>query len=410
MRHRILVPVLVALGLALAIAAIFAPVLDTGFWSPEDLRDLSVAAAAHSSGKLPLAFQPSVAGGYPTNPIFGLEFHLFGLNARPYFVTNLFVHWFNSLLAYLLINVLLHDRRSAGLAAALFALGVGSYGKNLMVATGISSLAYASTVLLGTLLYVLNEKRNAGRPFGFYALGFYALFAGSLFMHGGTFSLLACFAFYNLFFRVERGRRVLHWNLLVCLALVVVAYTVRFVSGDARAAGSVDAGAFLRNVPGYLTLMVFPLHQSQLLDTATPFVRAVYAVAPVIRIFVGLSILSYSLFGFVFGSRALRFYIAWMYIMIVPFAFLRYPADWLNLRFLYLVSVGFCVLMTTGTLYVFKLLSHHRVRRWLPFAIPAAYIVLTAALIHVLDLKNEQLAGSPDARERRAQIAALLQS
>jgi len=359
-RHRVLVPVLVALGLAITVGAIFAPVLDTGFWSPEDLRDLSVAAIAHSSGKLPLAFSPTLAGGYPTNPIFGLEFHLFGMNPRPYFAANLFVHWINSVLAYLLINVLLHDRRSAGLAAALFALSVGSYGKNLMVATGISSLVYASTVLLGTLLYVLNEKRNAGRPFGLYALGFYTLFAGSLFMHGGTFSLLACFAFYNLFFRLERGRRVLHWNLLVCVALVVVAYAVRLKSGSAHAGGSVDAVAFLRNVPGYLTLMVFPLHQSQLLDTAPLVVRGIYAIAPVIRVFVGLSILSYSLFGFVFGSRALRFYIAWMYIMIVPFAFLRYPADWLNLRFLYLVSVGFCVLLTTGTLYVFKLLAQHR--------------------------------------------------
>lgn len=410
MRHRILAPVLVALALAVTIAAIFAPVLDTGFWSPEDLRDLAVAAAAHASGDLPVAFQPSLAGGYPTNPIFGLEFHLFQLNPRPYFATNLLVHWINSVLAYLLVNVLLHDRRSAGLAAGLFALSVGSYGKNLMVASGISSLVYAMIVLAGTFLYVLNEKRNAGRWYGFYAVGFYALFAGSLFMHGGTFSLLACCAFYNLFFRVERGRRVLHWNLLVCLVLVAVTSVLRIASGMANPAGSVDAGAFLRNLPGYLTLMVFPLHQSQLLDTAPPFVRAVYGVAPVIRVFVGLSFLSYSLFGFVFGSRALRFYIAWMYIMIVPFAFLRYPADWLNLRFLYLVSLGFCVLMTTGTLYVFKLLSHHRWRRWLPFAIPAAYVVLTAALIHTLDLKNEELADSPATRARQAQIAAVLAS
>jgi len=409
-RHRILVPALVAVGLALAVAAIFAPVLDTGFWSPEDLRDLATAAAAHSSGKPLLAFQPALTGGYPTNPVFGLEFHFFQLNPRPYFATNLLVHWINAVLAYLLINVLLHDRRSAGLAAGLFALSVGSYGKNLMVAVGISSLIYAMTVLAGTLLYVLNEKRNAGRPLGLYALGFYTLFAGSLFMHGGTFSLLACFAFYNLFFRAERGRRVLHVNLLVCLALVVVAYAWRFATGSSPTNAGVDAGAFLRNVPGYLTLMVFPLHQSQLLDTAPPLVRAVYAVAPVIRIFVGLSILSYSLFGFVFGSRALRFYIAWMYIMIVPFAFLRYPADWLNLRFLYLVSVGFCVLMTTGTLYVFKLLSHHRTRRWLPFVIPAGYVVLTAALIHTLDLKNEQLSDAPATRERQALIAALLES
>jgi hypothetical protein len=302
---------------------------------------------------------------------------------------NLLVHWINSLLAYLLVNTLLHDRRSAALAATLFALSVGSYGKNMMVATGISSLVYGTTVLLGTLLYVLNEKRAQGRLFSIYALGFYGLFIGSLFMRGGTFSLLACFAFYNLFFRPERQRRVLHVNLLACLAMALVAKVIRLVNAPGLAVPGVDPGAFLRNLPGYLILMVFPLHPSELLSTASRLVRTVYAVAPVIRVVVGLSILSYSLFGFIFGSRALRFYIAWMYVMVVPFAFLRYPSDWLNLRFLYIVSLGFCVLLTTGTLYAFKLLEHQRRRRWVAFAIPAGYVVLTVSLVLALDRKNE---------------------
>ena len=410
MRRSNLVPIVVALGLAAVIVCLFAPVLDTGFWSPEDLRELSVAARAHARGQLPLAFQPSLAGGYFTNPVFGLEFRVFQMDPRPYFVMNLFVHWVNSLLAYLLVNTLLHDRRSAALAATLFALSVGSYGKNMMVATGISSLVYGTTILLGTLLYVLNEKRAQGRLFSVYALGFYVLFIGSLFMHGGTFSLLACFAFYNLFFRPERQRRVLHVNVLACLGLALGAQLARVIVAPGLATTPVDPGAFLRNVPGYLILMVFPLHQSELLSTASSFVRTVYAVAPVIRILVGLSILSYSLFCFVFGSRALRFYIAWMYVMVVPFAFLRYPSDWLNLRFLYIVSLGFCVLLTTGTLYAFKLLAHQRRRRWVAFAIPAGYVALTVALVLALDRKNEQLARSPATEERRAQITALLNS
>jgi hypothetical protein len=121
----------------------------------------------------------------------------------------------------------------------------------------------------------------------------------------------------------------------------------------------------------------------------------------------GLAILSYSLFGFVFGSRALRFYIAWMYVMIVPFTFMRFPADWLNLRFLYVVSLGFCVVLTTGTLYAVKLLSHRRWRRLVPLAIPASYVLLTAALVHALNVKNEQVARAPATRERLGQIAAL---
>jgi hypothetical protein len=402
-RRPVRTSLLVAAGLVAAVTAMFLQVVDTGFWSPEDLSELARIAASQARGESP-GFVPSLAGGYATNPVLSMEFRVFGLEAWPYYVVNLIAHALNSLLAYFLVVTLLHDRRSAAMAAVLFALGVGSYGKNLMIALGVSSLVHAMTVLLGTLLYVLNEKRSGGRVTSGYALGFYALFVSTLFMRFGTFSMLACFAFYNLFFRPERQRPVLHTNLLVCLALALVAWLARTAIAPGASPDVTDTAAFLRNLPGYLILMVFPLHQSQLLETAPPLVRAVYAAAPVIRVLVGLAILSYSLFGFVFGSRALRFYIAWMYVMIVPFAFLRFPADWLNLRFLYLVSLGFCVVLTTGTLYGVKLLSHRGWRRFIPLAIPAAYIVLTAMLVRVLDLKNEQLARSPETRERLAHI------
>jgi hypothetical protein len=400
---------LVLLALALASGALFSQVIDTGFWSNEDLFQLAGVADAYAKGQLPLAFHPVLAGGYPANPVFLFEFHAFGMTSWPYYVVNILVHVLNSWLAYVLVNTLLHDRRSAFMAAFLFALGVGSYGKNLMFVTGISSLVYATAVLLGTLLYVLNEKRNAGRPFGVYAGGFFAIFAATLFMRGGTFSLLASFAFYNLFFLRERQRRVLHTNLLVCVAVALVALTLRALSRPEAVTHGVDPGAFLRNLPGYLVLMVFPLHQSALLSTAPGFVRDVYAMAPVIRILVGWAIVSYSIFGFIFGNRTVRFYIAWMYVMVLPFAVFRYPADWLNLRFLYLVSVGFCVLLTTGTLYAFKLLSKHRYRRLVPFLIPAAYIALSAALVSQLDHKNHLLASDPVTEQRRAEIAARLE-
>lgn len=401
---------LVFLGLAVAVGVLFHQVLDTGFWSPEDLGELSFLTEARSVGRLGDILRPSLAGGYPANPVLVLEFQAFGFDSRSYYLVNLFAHLANSFLAYVLVGMLFHDRKSAFIAALLFALAVGSYGKNLMFASGISSLLYAMTVLLGTILYVLNEQRNAGRPVGLYALGFYALFVASLFMRGGTFSLLASFAFYNFFFRQERDRRVLHTNLMVCLALAVVAVTIRVLSGTEVVPGAGDTGAFVRNLPGYLILMVFPLHRSELLTTAPPLVRAVYAVAPFIRVFVGIAILSYSLFGLVFGSRALRFYIAWMFVMVVPFTFFRYGADWLNLRFLYLVSVGFCVLLTIGTLYAFRLLSHHRIRRFIPFAIPLAYVVLSIALVSQLDAKNEHLARSPTTVRRLAEMSRRLGS
>lgn len=394
--------VMVVLALVAAGVMLFYQVLDTGFWSTEDLHELSVAASAGAEGSLADMLRPALSGGYRVNPILLLEFRHFGLDARAYYIVNLLVHILNAFLAYVLVASLVHRRREAAIAALLFVLGVGSYGKNVMQVAGISSLAYASICLGATLLYVQNEKRCAGRLFTPWAVGFFAILLVSLFMRGSTFSIVASCVFYNVFFAGERGRRVLHTNLIVCLSITLGFLIVRAATG--RDVAPSDVGAFLRNLPGYLILMVFPLQQSELLEHAPALVRAVYAAAPVLRILVGLTIVSYSLFGFIFGGRAIRFYIAWMYVMITPFAFFSYPQDWLNIRFLYLVSLGFCVLLTTGTIYGYKLLIHRPERRLLPFAIPLFYAGLSVFLVGQLNHKNELLARQPAIRNVLANV------
>jgi hypothetical protein len=277
-----------------------------------------------------------------------------------------------------------------------------------MFVAGSSSLVYAGCVLLAMLLYVQNEKRNAGRPVGRWALGFFLVFLASLFMRGGTFSILGAVFVYNVFFLAERRRPILHTNLKVALVLAVLSIVANALFGGESVTAGVDAGAFLLNLPGYLILMVLPLQQSQLLTDAPWPVQWLYRIAPVLRVLVGLAILSYSLIGFVFGNRAIRFYIAWMYVMIVPFTLFRYPADWLNLRFLYLVSLGFCVLLTTGTLYAYKLLRARRVRRFLPFIVPVLYIIASGFLVQQLNRKNLELSASPGASRLRAAMQASL--
>ena len=387
---------LALVGLAAAATLLFAQVLDTGFWSPEDVGELSRVVEAQARGEEPFSFIPKLAGGYPTNPVFALEYGLFGMQARSYYILNLIIHVLNSWIAFALVRSLLHDGRGAWMAALMFAVGVGSYGKNLMFAVGISSLLYAMVVLSGTLLYVYNEQKNAGRPVGKYAVAFFLVFLSSLFMRGGTFSLLASCTFYNFFFRAERRRRVLHTILAVCLGITAAAVLLRLALGAPNDAGAVDPSAFLVNLPRYLVLMAFPIQHSELLSSASGFVRWLYAMAPYIRVLVGLTLLSYSIFGIIFGNRAIRFYIGWIYVMVLPFAVFRYPADWLNLRFLYLVSLGFCVLLTSGALYVARLLAHRGLRRFVPFAVPLFYVMLSIVLVTTLDAKNERLAARTD--------------
>ena len=203
---------------------------------------------------------------------------------------------------------------------------------------------------------------------------------------------------------------MLHTNLKVTIAVAAVAFAAKAMLLPGGVAGTVDPGAFLLNLPNYLILMVLPLQQSAALADAPSWVHWLYRIAPVLRVLVGLAILSYSLFGFVFGNRAIRFYIAWMYVMIVPFTLFRYPEDWLNLRFLYLVSLGFCVLMTTGTLYAYKLLKARRYRRFLPFLFLVFYVGVSAFLVDELNGKNKELAASHMAVERRAALEQALRA
>ena len=98
----------------------------------------------------------------------------------------------------------------------------------------------------------------------------------------------------------------------------------------------------------YLTLMFFPMQNTRLMDDVPFFVTWAFEARSIIRIFLTGAILSYSFFGFVFGSKAVRFFIAWTFITLLPFTGITATGSWLNLNHLYLTSLGFCVILAAG--------------------------------------------------------------
>jgi hypothetical protein len=91
----------------------------------------------------------------------------------------------------------------------------------------------------------------------------------------------------------------------------------------------------------------------------------------------------------------IRFFIAWTYIVVAPFCFFRFPKDWLDIRFLYLVSVSFEMILATGTVLAARLLYQRPWRRRLPFLIPIAFAALSYFVLKQLDYNYEQKAASP---------------
>jgi hypothetical protein len=169
------------------------------------------------------------------------------------------------------------------------------------------------------------------------------------------------------------------------------------VQGEIPGADDIDFNllSLARNFAAYLVRMVFPIHSSTLVSEAGPVVKFIYEFATAFRVVILLCIMSFSLFGFIFGNRVIRFFIAWTYIVVAPFCFFRFPKDWLDIRFLYLVSVSFEMILATGTVLAARLLYQRPWRRRLPFLIPIAFAALSYFVLQQLDYNYEQKASSP---------------
>jgi len=243
------------------------------------------------------------------------------------------------------------------------------------------------------LMYVRNELNDQGklRTANFiFCLFFFML---SLLSKATSFSILGCMLAFNMFFRQHTGRKVLDNNfvLLSVFALVVLILKLSLLRS---LPGVSDLAIFdwslPKNFAAYLVRMVFPIQYSQLVTGSNSVVQLTYRFVSEIRILIFLCIVSYSVFGFIFGNKVIRFFIAWTYVTVTPFCFFKFPADWLNIRYLYLVSVGFSMILASGTVLAARLLYQKPWRRFLPLIIPISFVILSRFIVLQLDKNYER--------------------
>jgi len=346
-----------------------------------DWREIFVAA--------PLGlFQPLV------NAVFYLEFRLFGDNASGYYMFNIFVHALNSYLVYRIVFTLLRDRTIAVTSGLLFVFAVGNYGKAVMVVSGIGDLLITFLTLMTLMLFFRNELKYDGRLNTVSFVGTLFFFSLSLLSKATSFSILGCMIAFNLFFRTATHRRVFGKSFLVVAGvafsvLIVKLWFLHEIAGGSDLNSSVYS--LVKNYARYLVRMVFPIQSSGLVRDSGPAVQFVYNLATEIRVVTFLCILSYSVFGFIFGNRAIRFFIAWTYITVTPFCFFKFPSDWFNIRYLYLVSVGFVMILSSGTALAARLLYEKAWRRFIPYLVPLVFVFLSQFIIRHLDQNYEHL-------------------
>ncbi len=392
--------------------AAFGRLTTTPLW---DGADAHVICDAHVLSGDPGAMFGHL-GFYFSQPLLQLAFlaqyRLFGLDTTGYLAVNLLIHALTSFVVYMLVHMLFPRRGMAVLAALLFALGVGSYGRVYTTVHAQESLLLALLHLLVLYFFIRNDFRREGRLRSSLFVAGLALFLVSGLTRASSFSLLSCLVAYKAFFHRRRGRPVWSPDLLIFIAVGAA-----FYAGQARW-GFEQATVFgpqaeqtrfsllsVKNLFRYLVLMFFPLQKSPLLETAPFWVDWLFAARTWIRFALTIAIVSYSFFGFVFGSRAIRFFIAWTYITLLPFTAHTEAGRWLNLNHLYLASLGFCVVIAAGAAGCSSLLARAGRRRFLPYLVPLVLAAASVGLTHQLDSKYKTLARWPASEQLRAQVA-----
>ncbi len=390
----------------------FGKLMSTPLWNP---IDVDILCEAHNLSKNPAAMFSHI-GFYFSQPLlqlgFLLEYRFFGLNPSGYIAVNLFLHATNSFVVYMLVHMLFPKRPMAVLSAVLFAFGVGSYGKVFMGIHHLEALMLAGLHLLVLYFFLRNDFRRDGSirsPLFLIGLG---LFLVTGLTRSASFSLiLTLIAYKAFFFKWRKGRAILSKDLLVFALVGILFYWGQSHWGyrqptvfDNAQTGEYFSLLSIKNLFRYLNLMFFPMQQSPILEDANPLVTLLFQARSVIRFSLTMAIVSYSFFGFVFGSKAIRFFIAWTYITLLPFTSHTASGVWLNLSHLYLTSLGFCVILAAGTRGTSNLLHKAGVRRFLPYLVPLAFVLASVGLAHMLDAQHVRKAQSPAATEMREQM------
>jgi len=397
--------------------AAFGRLLFAPLWNPIDFQ---VLADAHILVQDPGSMFHH-AGFYFSQPVLQLaflaEYQFFGINPAGYIAVNLFIHTITSFLVYMLVHLLFPSRKMAILSAVLFAFGVGSYGKVFMAVHQLESLLLASLHLMVLYFFIRNDhRRGGGLRSPFFVLGL-VLFLLTGLTRTASFSLIGSLLAYKVFFNRGRGiRAVFSPDLLVLMGIGIFYYWAQHNWGYHQGAlfsGSTTVKNFtwlsLKTIFRYLTLMFFPMQNSRLMDTVPFFINWLFDARAVIRIFLTLTIISYSFFGFVFGNKAVRFFIAWTFITLLPFTGITETGSWLNLNHLYLTSLGFCVILSAGALGTSNLLVRRRWRRYVPYLFPLSFVLISLVLTAKFDERNKFRAQTPEVVEMRERLESFTQ-
>jgi len=265
--------------------------------------------------------------------MFRVEYAVFGMHSAPYLVVNYVLHAACALVGLRVLRKIGSGETEATVAAGLFLLGLGHYGKTVIwVASG-------GTVVSNLLCIVaVGLARDAGRSVGARVGLLGAAVCAPAFHEVGI--LAGPLALVYALADTRASRKWTAVAAIVGCAVWIAVWTA--VSRFYLPYSAVTEGIWLvpKRFAGYLSLLVVPFGNAA---KASPQIRKLLALVDPVRIPAGVVLGAVLVFVAV-RSRRNRFLVLWTFAALVPFTAIASVGDALQLRYTYVASLPFCAL------------------------------------------------------------------
>jgi hypothetical protein len=402
MNQRLLLLAAVACGAIFCALFVFHTGFDNGFL-PRDVVLLEHAASARGAGDVVASRWVEPFNRPLSQLAFWTEYRLLGFDAGRYVRANVLLHVVNAvLLAWLLIGPL--GPQAAAVAALLFALGFGFYGKAILTPGNLPDLL-ATCFALGTGV-VARQAQLARLP---------QQRAGWMTVAGGLYALaLACkesgimamVMVGGLLWPHRRsiGSVVRKIAVLVVICIAYLGFQFLGSSGVTRVAENPRIWLSLPlralRLATFMTIPVVP--EVHLTATAGPLLARGVELLDQVRPVLGLVILGLATLWFVRGSGAARWLLVAYLAFLLPFGLIHLPEGALDIRDAYMPATVFCALLAHGLRALW--LRSGGFRRFLLVILMFVSLAADVMLVRRLEWSAQAAGEDPGVRARIQEI------
>ena len=288
--------------------------------------------------------------------LFRAEHMLFRGDSGSYIVFNFILHLAASALVLLVMRRLGLFPGAEFMAAGLFLLGFGHYGKVVMWACCSGQIASVLLSLAGILVSLRwavrvedadgKDGRNRGRYLLFAAI---LLMTSAIFFHESAIVTPVIAAIAVMASRRPARSTVGMRGVLLMLPVPLFLTLFLFLSGSNPVYGPDKERLF--QVPIYLLryagFALFTIQRTGIVSIS-PMLHRLIELAPMLQLVTGvlfMAVLGYIAFTREKGPRILSI---WVPLAILPFTCIALPEGWLQLRYLYFASIPLCGLAAAG--------------------------------------------------------------